>query len=546
MPKRPTQHRIRDNGIDQFRKSLPSNEKSEHLFANIPQEYDYGIDGFTQIFNGELHTGEIYQVQIKASKNATITQKGVIIFSLDVDKAKFYIEQLKEPLVFILADTAAHKTYWHDIQISERTLELFQRAKAENANYVNIEINPNYTLPETFEEYCEYIKKASARLNKQGEIDRISKASLSKAVEEIMSYEGETLSLKGYDIFQGKELTPEMRDRLVFSTINQQTGKEIHYLANKEYTQDDAIQIQSIFTFPINTEEGKIKAQELQDVLNGKIDFAEIPSKYVRNLSSFTANRTIHNSTGEYSIRIGVSTNESELHLKSRKTDEEVRLRVLGWVSRDNKIKLDSSSFLGQPLIFKMSLNLVNNRTNLHYELNNEKLKNVADAYFYINFLEDFKIDGEIFAYVNNIKRVFAQINVAKSKNDFENDPHIKLLKKLVFIQEKTQSFIPYPFPDIIDKKELESIHTLYLLLKEGRVKCSYRTRVKQNNIAKIGEEISFFTQYENYTIFGININLPTKHIKFTGLVSKLTLYKNFIELEVKAAEMSFNTEKKS
>ncbi len=544
LPKSPSQHRNRSKGVRQFIDSLPSDEKSEHRFTNIPLDDDYGIDGFTQIFKGELHTGEIYQVQIKASENLKIIKRGVITFPLKINKAEFYIEQLKQPLVFILCDLGNNTTYWHDIQINKRTLDLYETAKHKNADYVNIEINPKFTLPNTIQEYTKYIKSAAARIHKQEELSRLATSSLSEAIEEVMQYEGESLGLKGYDIFQGTELTQEMKNKLVFSSIDQQTGKQIHFIANEDYTLNDAIQIKAAFAFP-KDKEGLKKAQELQDVLNGKIDFAVFPGKYVKDLRAFSGKRTINNSKdGEYSLRIGVQTHESELHLKSRQTDDEVRLRVLGWLSRNNLVKMDSSSFTEQPLVVNLNFNPVDNKISLHYELNNEELNNVGDAFFYIKFLEDFKIDGEIFAYVNSIKRVFTKVNILSDKKDFENDPHIHLLKQLVFIQEKTGSFIPYPFPEKITNKELESINMLYEMLKNGKARCSYRTRIKKNNLIKIGREITLYTQYESYTIFGVSVKLPTPHIKIIGKVNKITPENELLDIEVKKAELSFDTAK--
>src|SRR6266567_711947 len=99
-PKRTKQQRHGDKGVKLFDFSLPSNEIIDHLFTELPQQDDFGLDGIVQVFSNEEHTGQLYTVQVKSVQELCANKKGELIFHrLDLKEASFLIEVLKEPAI---------------------------------------------------------------------------------------------------------------------------------------------------------------------------------------------------------------------------------------------------------------------------------------------------------------------------------------------------------------------------------------------------------------------------------------------------------------
>lgn len=533
--KRIKPHRIGNRGVALFNVNLPANEIIDFLFNEMPQQNDYGVDGIIQVIIKELHTGEFYAVQIKGEEKVKINSEGKIIFYLEHDKAIFVMETLKEPLAFILCDTTENKVYWHDIQTNPNTIKAYEYLLNGAAKTLKIEIDPSYSLPSTADKFYKYLNEAAVKIRKREEFKRMSEMTLQNSVEEISTYE-KSLQIKGYDIIHGSNISIDDRKRVVMSLIDTKSGKELHYIPNKEFSHDDIMKINSTFKFP-KTPIGEKQFKELREMLDGKRDEVEIDSENIEKIEALTGSKVI--SRGSDKVRISKSKTEIEIYLKNG-SGEEIKLKAELWFSVNNEYVIDSSRYDNQPIEFKLRMNLQTSKGSYSFKLNDKVINNIPDAVLYENFVYEIKDSGEISTFINGMKRHLTKFKATSSNVlSKDKDPFFKLLCKLKFIEEKTNVKFPFPLPEVIPYNEIKTINTVYDLLKKGTSKINITISFKSKK--PIGEDKNIVIDATiDYSILGIPINLPTNKIRIAGIIDKMENLDGKYRLTLNNAEITF------
>lgn len=535
--KRNKQHRSGKKGVLDFDASLPSNEIIDFLFTETPQQSDYGLDGFLQVFSKEVNTGEIYWVQIKRQEKINVKKSGTISYKIPLKTAKFLLDTTTEPVVLVLC--SKDKVFWHDIQTNSSTIKTYREAIDSGASSLTLEIDPILTLPETHEEFYKYLRNALAIKGKSLELKRLSNLNLVSSIAEIKNLSNQASSLKGYDVFKKGDLE-NVKHRVVFSIVDGKTGEETHFVPNDSFTPDDLIKIDTQFSFP-NTEEGKTKFEELKDVMEGRKDSIDLSGSYIKSLRSSSGNRTIDEISSpdeNFHLRIGKPTSELDLYIKSLNNDEEVKIKVELWNPSGSLMVTDSSRFNNQPMAVKFTFDLSTGAGTYNISTTNN-ITNVSDAVFYEEFLLDLLTTGaSLHTYIGGIKRQLLTFSSAIDE-DRQNESkfRIEFFKKLALIQEKTSTVFPFPLASV-SNNEINNIHMLYELLKNGKFKTSLTLSFSIDKEITESGFIVFNTPL-NLDLLGAKISLPDHQIEIKGKIDQLEKENNQYKVILNEAEIN-------
>ena len=79
---------------------------------------DYGVDYDVQVFADGVATGVWFKVQLKSSESSDRSVGGDFIsVQLDVDHAKQYALEIREPLFLVHADISTQHAFWFSPQL---------------------------------------------------------------------------------------------------------------------------------------------------------------------------------------------------------------------------------------------------------------------------------------------------------------------------------------------------------------------------------------------------------------------------------------------
>lgn len=533
--KRPKSHRIGKMGTDLFNASLPSDELIDFLFSEIPQQEDYSIDGLIQVFSKEVHTGEIYFVQVKGAEKLKHNKEGQTVYYLDIKHAEFFIDTLKQPIVIILCDTTNRKVYWHDIQINEITLKAYKES-LEKGKDLKIIVDQKLTLPETSTQFYSYLQEAFRRIVDREEARKLADQSITDALKQINDFEASALKLKGYKAHQG-QLDNESKPP-IFSLFNKQTGKEIHYLQGEDFTKDDVLKIQTQFKFP-KTEEGMKAFDILQSVIKGEAESVELNGKYLAKLKAYTDSRILEDTTDNKSVvfKIEPTKNTVDVYLKAVGSKEEIKIQAQSWLFK-NTLNLDNCSYSNQPLLFKLKVNITDSVGTYSYSINTDYVKNINNAIFLEDFLYEFSQIGEIYIFHEGIKRkVFSVSSTANNLPSKEENPYYQLLLQLRNIENATNAKFPFPIPDDISSNEVMRIHNTANLLQNGKLKADLTLEFELNKKLKSEEYIAFETDVID-VLLGQPIKVLNKIVKVCGKIAHIENIKNKYKILIKGADI--------
>ena len=146
--KRPIQHQIDDLACQQFKQCLP------RQWVIRAQSHDYGIDGEVEVFKSANDqdvadsTGTIFKVQIKGTQSASVSGSGEIVsLQLEVPNVRYLCDELRLPVVLILADTNSKQTWWHAPQMDTDLRDRLDRPEATNQKSLVVHMPTKNHLP---------------------------------------------------------------------------------------------------------------------------------------------------------------------------------------------------------------------------------------------------------------------------------------------------------------------------------------------------------------------------------------------------------------
>ncbi len=126
--------------------------------VNDTQE-DYGIDSNVQVFDDRSPNGAWFHVQLKSSTSPDYLADGKSIsLSLDVDHARHYAIELRNPIFIILVDVVAGRVFWYCPQIDTKLIEHLQ--SHTDARTVTLRIPTANLLPDSIVSLLEALERA--------------------------------------------------------------------------------------------------------------------------------------------------------------------------------------------------------------------------------------------------------------------------------------------------------------------------------------------------------------------------------------------------
>ncbi len=147
---------------------------------------DYGIDYDVQVFADGSATGLWFKIQLKSSASSSHSTDGSFIsVQLDIDHAKHYALELKEPLFLIHADLQLKKVYWHALQLDNELVRKIMSGIP--ASTITVRIPISNSIPDTAAALLQASEKISIVLANRS----LAGSSLSSFAESLKYQPGE-------------------------------------------------------------------------------------------------------------------------------------------------------------------------------------------------------------------------------------------------------------------------------------------------------------------------------------------------------------------
>lgn len=150
-----------------FRHQLPSNI----AVRSQEDQEDYGVDFELEVTEAnDQATGLLFKVQVKGTADVSINSDGgSISFSgLVLGKMRYYLTQLRLPVLFVVVDVRTEAIYWTILQGNPAIREAYVRAKAAGQESMTIRLPVGNLLCSTFDRALDDVRAAIRWLIIQG------------------------------------------------------------------------------------------------------------------------------------------------------------------------------------------------------------------------------------------------------------------------------------------------------------------------------------------------------------------------------------------
>lgn len=209
-------------------------------------EEDYGIDYDVQIFVKGSPGGLWFKVQLKSSASSNYSaDKTFVSLQLELDHAKHYALEMRDPVFLIHADTQARKVFWSAPQLDN---ELLRKLKGrESSSTVTVRIPTSKLLPDTADQLLETVEKLYVVLGHRTLID----SSISSFADSLSYHLGE------------EKLRQEFQQKGDFLKL-----RKIHELLEKREYSEARPRAEVIVADPDSSIENRFWAQESIGAIN--------------------------------------------------------------------------------------------------------------------------------------------------------------------------------------------------------------------------------------------------------------------------------------
>jgi len=121
-------------------------------------EEDFGIDHVVQIFADGSPDGLWFKIQLKSSASSRYSADGRFVsVELDLDHAKHYALELRDPVFLIHADIQAGRVFWSAPQLDNVLIRTLK--EGNNSSTVTIRIPTSNTIPDATGKLLETVEK---------------------------------------------------------------------------------------------------------------------------------------------------------------------------------------------------------------------------------------------------------------------------------------------------------------------------------------------------------------------------------------------------
>jgi hypothetical protein len=139
---KPDQHEIDRAGKRLLRGAL----EPLKWVVNLVEE-DYGIDCNVQVFDERVPTGAWFHVQLKSSASSEYSASGTFVSQkLEVDRARHYALEMRDPVFLIHADVESGRLFWHAPQVDRHLASVLRETHASS---VTVRVPTSQRLPDT-------------------------------------------------------------------------------------------------------------------------------------------------------------------------------------------------------------------------------------------------------------------------------------------------------------------------------------------------------------------------------------------------------------
>lgn len=150
-------------------------------------EEDYGIDYDVQVFVDGSPNGIWFKVQLKSSASSSYSTDGSFVSQpLEVDHARHYALELRDPAFVIHADVNAKRVYWHAPQLDTELMRKLAEGTASAA--VTVRVPTVNSLPETAQSLMQCVGRLYLVLANR----TLAKAPISSFAESLKYQPGES------------------------------------------------------------------------------------------------------------------------------------------------------------------------------------------------------------------------------------------------------------------------------------------------------------------------------------------------------------------
>jgi hypothetical protein len=184
---RSTEHDINRKGKRLLRECLES-------FGWVVNEIfeDYGLDFDVQVFEGKSPTGAWFHVQLKSSEPPNYSADDTFISqTLSIDHARHYMNEMKGPVLLVVADTTANRLFWCAPQLLAEQAEFVEITGQQT---VTVRVPTSQELPATAPLLLESLDKLYLMLSTR----QLTSASLGHFADTLKHLDGQDQLLRDF------------------------------------------------------------------------------------------------------------------------------------------------------------------------------------------------------------------------------------------------------------------------------------------------------------------------------------------------------------
>jgi len=153
---------------------------------------DYGLDFDVQVFEGKSPTGAWFHVQLKSSEPPNYSADDTFISqTLSIDHARHYMNEMKGPVLLVVADTTANRLFWCAPQLLAEQAEFVEITGQQT---VTVRVPTSQELPATAPLLLESLDKLYLMLSTR----QLTSASLGHFADTLKHLDGQDQLLRDF------------------------------------------------------------------------------------------------------------------------------------------------------------------------------------------------------------------------------------------------------------------------------------------------------------------------------------------------------------
>jgi len=195
-----------------FQRTIPPN----YAIRSQEDQEDYGIDYELELTDSKGHaTGFIFKIQQKGVEAATLIANGATVSysDLPVARLRYYLTQLRIPVIFVVVDVSTEKVYWTKLQGVAEVAKVLDEAATANHKTITLHLPATNLLPDSFDPLLTAVRESESWLVLQGIKAAASTELLTASLHGADFAASARAVARQHDIFRCEEIEQELRAR---------------------------------------------------------------------------------------------------------------------------------------------------------------------------------------------------------------------------------------------------------------------------------------------------------------------------------------------